>query len=288
MRAISFSIAAACAVLPAQALSLPGNVQAMLGTEPARTFCEAGVPMPPTAEQVAALPPLLREQHRSGMKHVLLLREARNRESRYRQTPETLAACAGLAREWECPAAIVDNFQRRAEGDLSPRELYAWNQALSRTLAAYSINATGARFLVEDFPRKAEDWQKLAPELPIAAMFNQVTPWKGDADKAIQDFHMVAQVMRESAKAYATITDAATAKAAIPTLRELALVHDTTLPLRFAAAENLPLPLSEAQKQEMMDMVNAAYAEWQPQRQRLADKSYFGVELLPILDYLLR
>lgn len=288
MRAFTLSVAAACAVLPCVALPLPGNVQAMLGVEPAKMFCEMGVPLPPTAEQVAAFPPMLREQHRNGIKQVLLLRDARNREARYRLTPETLQACAGLARSWECPAAIADNLQRQAEGNLSPRERYAWNQALKNTIEAYGVHPMGIRFIVEDLPHKAEDWQKLAEVLPMSALFNSIAPWQGDAEKALQDFRMLEQELRECAQVYASIVDAESAKSAIPALCELLLVHDTLASLRLAVAENQPLPITEAQKTEMMNSVNAAFAEWQTQRQRVAEKSYFGVELLPILDYLLR
>lgn len=285
MRVLPFCLGAALTILPGWAQPEQGVGSVSQHAE--QKVKKEIVPSFPTPEEVAALAPELREQHSNGIKQVLLLQYARMREAQHRLTPETLADCAGLARELECPAAFVDNLQRLSEGNMSPRQRYEWNQALNFTIQIYGIDALAVRLAVEDFPQNADAWQKLASHLPLSVVFNSVPKMSDDAQTIIKDFQTMAQVLRDGAKVYASITDEASAKAAIPALHELLHRYHSTLALRYAITEHLPLPLTEQQIKEKLDMVNAAYAEYMLQRKRLSEKSFFSVKELPILDYFL-
>lgn len=288
MRAFSLSLAAVLAAVPCWASAEQADAPA---PKPAQTeqpkVTKDGMPIPPTKDEVAALEPELRLQHSTGIKHVLLLLHARNREERYRLTPQTLAACAGLAREWECPAAVVENLQRRSEGNMSPRQRYEWEQAFRKTLAAYCVDTLMIRLLVEQFPCSSEQWLERAKALPMEVLFNGIATLPDNTEQVMEDLRLMAQVMQESANIYASIQDAESAKAAIPPLCELLKLHERTQAVRFAMAEKMVLPLSEAQQAEMEALLNAAHAACVAQRQRLSEKSFFGDEMIPILDYLL-
>lgn len=277
---------AALALLPAAAEGLPltSAQRALLCQEPYAMLAEQGAPLPPTEEEVAALPPVDFARAQDAIKETMLLRWALICEAGHRSNAEIESQSAGLARAAEAPEMLTDILQRYADGPMPRRESYAWDEALDVLLRAWRVDNLAVRLLAESVAIPAEQVPELAAFLPLTDAFNTLPlqpPTEGDV---LADLAEMKRCYAELAAVYAGVQNAESAEAAAlasrPIVQCLLTTARTLVWLRQSRAEFSPICLAYLKE------ANAAYAALQEQRNRLREMNYGDSLHLRALDAL--
>lgn len=277
---------AALAALPAAAGMLPltSAQRALLGQEPYAMMAEQGAPLPPTEEEVAALPPLDFARAQDAVKETLLLRWSLIRAAGHRSNAEIEAQSAGLARTAEAPEMLVDILQHDADGPVARREAYAWNEALANFLRAWRVDDLGVRLLAESVAIPAEQVPDIAAFLPLTDAFNTLPLQPPTEGEVLADLSELKQCYTALAAVYAAVSDAESAEAAAlaarPVVQRILTTTRTLVWLKQTQTEYSPLCLAYLKE------ANAAYAKLLEQRNRLREMNYGGSLRLCALDAL--
>lgn len=278
--------AMALALLPAAADMLPLTPEqcAALGQEPYAALAEEGLPLPPTEEQVRALPLLVFAQQQAAIKETLLLRWALICQARHRSDAEVETASAGLARECEAPALLAEIYQRFADGGLTRRQAYAWNNLLAQLLRLYRTDELSVRLLAETTELAPEQAVPLAAFLPLADAFNTLPLRPPTATEMLADLRLMQRDYAALAEIYAGVQDKesaeAAAEAARPVVQRLLTTNRTLYRLRD------PQTLLTPEQSDAMKAANESYARLNEQRTRLQQTRFEGCLRLWALDIL--
>lgn len=257
---------------------------ALRGVEPFYGIAAEGVTLPPSADELAALPPAERARQQAAVKRVLLLRTAHANEDDDRVTADNESDSAGRAREWECPPVLADIFQELAEGEPTARRRYALNSALNAVTEVYGIDALLIRHMVETANLNRKTAAALADMLPLACVFNEASATPPTPDTMADDAALLAEVYEELTACYADIKDEASAAAALPKLMPLLQCADTATDTRLMIARCM---VPETPRTiPAMERYMAARAALTAERRRLAEQEWFAHPLLPAVDYL--
>lgn len=277
---------AAWALLPAAADMLPLTPElcAALGQEPYVSMEEAGVPLPPTPEQISALPTRELTRQQDAIKETLLLRWALIRQAGHRTNKEVETASAGLARSAEAPEIVAEIYQRFADGDLSRVQDHLWNDLLEEVLHAYRIDELSVRLLVTEADLTPETALELAPFLPMADAFNLVPLRPPTVAEMLADLRLMQRDYAALAALYADVQDKESAEkaaeAARPVVQRLLTTNRTLYRLKDPQTQLTP-ELSDALKS-----ANVSYAALNAQRARLQGTHFASCPRLRALDIL--
>ncbi len=290
--AVAAFVALAC--LPAapawqlvpQAAEAPSWELALWDVAPYAEIAAAGLPLPPTPAEVAALPPAVRLRHQAALKAALLHRATRALGERHRITRENRLATAALACTLGAPAAFVQLLDARQSAD-SARTRQLAELAEDELCTAYGVDSREIRFFVEGSCLSAAELHELRSWLPLPALFN-LLPAEGSgkglsAARLRADYVEELSLRRELAALAAPIRDRATADAAAEAMLPLLLRHTTTRPSLMAA----PPALAEAVIAPLSPYAAPVGRLWERERTRLIDNDFFGSPKLRALDYLL-
>lgn len=277
---------AALALLPATADMLPLTPElcAALGQEPYISMAEAGLPLPPTMEQINALPATELARLQGAVKETLLLRWALIRQANNRTNKEVETASAGLARSAEAPEILAEIYQHFADGNLSRVQDHLWNDLLGVVLQAYRIDELAVRLLVTEADLTPEDVLELAPFLPLADAFNLLPLRPPTAAEMLADLRVMRRDYAALAALYAGVQDKESAEnaaaAARPVVQRLLTTNRTLYRLKDPQTQLTP-ELSEALK-----AANVSYAALNAQRTRLQESHFASSPRLRALDIL--
>lgn len=278
--------AAVLALLPAAADMLPLTPEqcAALGQEPFVSLEEAGLPLPPTMEQMRAMPAMVFAQQQAAVKETLLLRWALIRQAGHRATADVETASAGIARETEAPEILATIFQRFADGNLSRPQEHAWNNLLELVLHAYRTDELAVRLLVTEADVSPEDAVALAAFLPLADAFNMVPLRPPTAAEMTADFRLMQRDYAELATIYARVQDKESAEqaalAARPVVQRLLTTARTLFVLKDPQTQLTP------EQADAMKAANVSYAALNAQRTRLQETHFASCVRLRALDIL--
>lgn len=277
---------AALALLPAAADMLPLTPEqcAALGQEPYLSLEEAGLPLPPTLEQMHAMPAAEFARQQAALKETLLLRWALIRQAGHRTTADIETASAGIARETEAPEILVAIYQRFADGNLSRPQEHAWNNLLELVMHAYRTDELAVRLLVAEADVTPDAAVELAAFLPLADAFNMVPLRPPTAAEITADFRLMQRDYAELATLYATVQDNASAEAAALSARPVVQRLLTTARTLFVLKD--PQTQLTPEQSDAMKAANASYATLNAQRARLQELNFGGSLRLRALDIL--
>lgn len=277
---------AALALLPAAADMLPLTPEqcVALGLEPYAAVAELGLPLPPTPEQVRALPPLEFAQKQRALKETLLLRWAMICTAGHRLSQEIEATAAGYAREAEAPELLAEIYQLTADGNLSRIQSHACLSLSEMLMQAYQTDELAVRLLAEETDMTPEQAKELARVLPLEDAFN-LLPLRPPTDaEMLADIRSLRRHYGELAALYAEVQDKESAErvaaAALPIVRCLLTAGRTLYQLKQPQTQ-----LTPAQSAALKG-ANEAYALLSKQRTRLQQNNYGDCMLLRALDIL--
>lgn len=277
---------AALALLPAAADMLPLTPEqcAAVGLEPYAAIAEIELPLPPTPEQVNALPPLEFAQKQSALKETLLLRWAMICSAGHRSSQKIEATVAGHAREAEAPELLAELYQLSADGNLSRAQVHASLSLMDLLLHAYRTDELAIRLLAEETDMTPEQATELARELPLEDAFN-LLPLRPPTDaEMLADIRSMRRHYGDLAALYAEVQDKESAErvatAALPIVRCLLTTARTLYQLKQPQTQ-----LTPAQSAALKG-ANEAYALLSQQRTRLQQNNYGDCMLLRALDIL--
>lgn len=284
MRAALTSLA--LALLPAAADMLPLTPEqcAALGQEPYLSIEEAGLPLPPTMEQVHALPAREMVRCQSAIKETLLLRWALIRQAGHRSNAEIETASAGLARETEAPEILAQIFQRFADGNLSRPQEHAWNNLLELVLSAYRTDELAVRLLVQEADLTPEDAVALASFLPLADAFNTIPLRPPSEAQVLADLQLMQREYAALSTLYAGVQDKETAERAAEQALPIVQRLLTAAPTFFLLKQ--PQTVLNPAQNAALKAANEAYAALNAQRTRLQETHFAGSVRLRALDIL--
>lgn len=256
-------------LLPAAADMLPLTAEqcVAVGQEPYISIAEAGLPLPPTPEQMRAMPAaeFLRQQR--ALKETLVMRWAFIREAKFRADRQVEAKSAGHARMTEAPALLTDIYQRFADGNLSRSQTHDWETLLELLMHAYKTDELAVRLFVTEADLTPADAEALASFLPLEDAFNMLPLRPPTHAEMLSDLRCMRREYARLADIYAGVKDKETADAAaetaLPSVRSLLTTARTLAQLRQPDHN-----LSPAQATVLKD-ANAAYARLNAQRSRL-------------------
>lgn len=249
-------------------------MQALWGAEPYATVLKEGMPAPPTRRQVESLQPLVRLQHATAIKAVLLMRHLQRKADAGRMTSENNLRAAGYARTLECPQAFVDLLQRMGEGYLSGRQGYAADQAIICWAELYGIDMGPMGLMAQYADIPAEHQAEVIDWLPMPVMFNALpagTPKKVYTPEEVQE---LISLFNGLAELYAGVQDAEGAETAARQAYE-----------RIARAQQTFLLVNQAE-QTLPNELRDATTAYQEQRVRLIREKFYGCLRLRALDFL--
>lgn len=256
-------------LLPAAADMLPLTAEqcAAVGEEPYVSIAEAGLPLPPTPEQIRALPFHVFRHQQNAVKETLLMRWALIREARYRADGKVDAQSAGHARMTEAPELLAEIYQSCADGNLTRAQEHEIASVLELLLNGYRTDELAVRLLVHEAELTPEDVSSLAAFLPLDDAFNLLPLRPPTHAEMLSDLRCMRREYARLAEIYAAVQDKesadAAAVAALPVVRCLLTTARTAYCLRQPEHN-----LSPAQATVLKD-ANAAYARLMEQRTRL-------------------
>ncbi len=266
---------------------LPPQVQVMLHQEPYADYAAAEVPLPPTEAQVTDLSRHLFLARGCAVKQVLYRGMVRTRAAGWRETEQNLAA---MAREADTlphiPREFTEILKLQAGGNLPRTRAYALRNAREQMLQLYAVDELQIRLLLDYVDANEADAEKILPWLPLQAVFNMIPRTPPAREQIIADLYLYADIQSRTAQILSRVQNADAASAALPELKELLLLHDTTLPTRALLMQGLIHPDSP----ELEAAATALGKTAEPlreQRRRLNAQSWFGCKELRALDFLL-
>ncbi len=272
--------------LEPSAAGAPAWQLALWGEAPYAELQAAGLPLPPSPAEVAALDAPTRMREQAALKAVWLERLIRAREERHRISRENLSHSALQAKQLGAPAVFVDLLRRQAAGGLPARQRHLLETAQQSVLSAYEVDDRELRYFVESCGLTAEQLRDVVAWLPLPTLFEAPIP----AENAPVSPHDIGKnyveflaARRDIAAIWRGVTDLASADAAA----------DALLPVlaRHLSASRPLMAVPEAQRTAIL----APYARFASpvmsacarERERLQEKSWYGSHRLQAVDYLL-
>lgn len=273
--------------LCAAAEEIPPALQAVLGIEPYAEYAGANVPLPPTAAQVEAMPRQLFLARANAIKQVLYHGMARTRANRWRETDRNLAAMAREAESLaDSPPEFVELLKIRAGGNLSRTKAYILRKAQEQLQQTYAVDELQMRLLLDCADADEKTADELLQHLPLHAVFNMVPQTPPTRAQITADLQLYADILHGAAGLLEKVQDEESARAVLPELKRLLLLHDTTLVTRAQLLQGLIRPDS-AEMKTAASALEKSEKELRSQRVRLTENNWFGSKALRALDYLL-
>ena len=274
-------------LLSLTAEELPPQVQVILQREPYADYAAAEVPLPPTEAQVGKLTRHLFLGRGCAMKQVLFKGMARTRAAGWRETEKNLAA---MAREAEslphAPKEFTAILKLQAKGNMSRPRAYALRNAREQMQQLYAVDELQMRLLLDYTEANETEAEKILPWLPLQAVFNMISQTPPERSQIIADLHLYADICQRTAEILSRVQSAEGAAAALPELKELLLLHDTTLPTRALLMQGRIHPDSP-EMEAAATTLGKSTAPLREQRSRLNAQQWYGSKELKALDYLL-
>lgn len=260
-----------------------GAWQAALAEEaPYAELMEAGIPLPPTREDVARLSAVEFLHRQTAIKHVLLTLNARAFAEFKRISDANWLASARLADELGAPPRFAAYLRLLAADTLSSRRRYLVQTALEKLLSAYLVDELQMRYFVEFSALSDEVLESLLTWLPLPAVFNLV-PVVQDESVVAADYRLLSSVYAQLLAAYQSVHDKASADAAADAALQPLVLHESTAYTRLFAPQELKERLAPLYGHVLAAPALALQAE----RKRLREHDYFGSLRLRLLDLLL-
>ncbi len=264
----------------------PAWLLALWGESPYAEVLAAGMPLPPSPAEVAAMPAVRRLQEQVALKKVWLERLIRAQEERNRVTPENHARAALMARRHGAPAEFVEAMERQAAGAMPPRLRYVTEASVQEMLASYGVDELAIRLFVEGAALPPAQLREVAARLPLPALFNLPDPGLDSLSPQTlsQRYVEFLALRRDVAAAWRGVVDYATAEAAAETLLPLLARYMAVMEVMLAASEEARAT-ALAPYARYAFPVNEACAR---EGARLREKKWFGSARLQALDYWFR
>lgn len=266
---------------------LPPNVQVMLHRQPYADYAAAEIPLPPTEAQVADLSRHLFLGRGCAMKQVLYRGMARTRAAGWRETEQNLAAMVREAAALpHVPKEFTQILKLQAGGNLPRTRAYTLRNAREQMLQLYAVDELQMRLLLDYVDADEADAERILPMLPLQAVFNMIPQPPPDREQIISDLYQYADIQARAAQILSRIQNANDVSPALPKLKELLLLHDTTLPTRALLLQGLIHPDSP-ELEAAATALGKSTAPLREQRRRLETQKWFGSKELKALDFLL-
>lgn len=277
-------------LLPVSCLAaeeLPPQAQVLLRAEPYAAYAAEEVPLPPTESQVAELPRHQFRERAEAMKAILYRGMARTRDARWRETEQNLATMAREAlASSAAPPEFVGILELQAGGNLTRSRAYALRHARERLTQLYAVDELQMRLMLDYVDAAAEQAETILHCLPLQAVFNMVPQTPLSRERITADLHLYADIQTREAQVLSRVQTAEDVDAALPELKYLLLLHDTTLSTRALMLQGRVHPDSPEMEAAATALGKAA-ALLRGQRSRLDEQQWFGRKELQALDYLL-
>lgn len=266
---------------------LPPHVQALLNVEPYAEYAAAQVPLPPADGQMAAMPRHLFLGRGCVMKQVLYRGMARTRAARWRETEKNLVQMyREAAAHPHAPREFVQILQLQTDRNLSRPRAYALRTAREHLLQQYAVDELQMRLLLDYVDAGETEAEQILKHLPLQAVFNMVPQKPLTPEQITADLRLFADIQTQATHILNRVQDKETALTALPELKQLLLLHDTTLPTRAQLMQGLIRP-DTPDAEEAARLLEQSAKKLQEQRARLNEQKWFGSKELQALDFLL-
>ena len=274
---VVLTMLASCPLM-AQDAELPPEATAAAPLE------ESLLPSLPTAEELQALSAEEFAARATAMKQVLLLQNLQFIADSYRMTEGNHLASAALAAKLGAPEVFVQLLMVSAAGsDLSAREHRALNKAYAALYELYRVDPLAVRLFAESELLPLDAMADMAPELPLASLFNTVDEARQTPQKLTSDLVTVATVYEELTALYAGVSNAEQAEAVVPQVKELVSRFSLAYPGLIFAPQEIQQLLGPLYSQKVLPLIPALKA----QRERMREENYYGNAHLTVLDFFL-
>ena len=287
LRSVLCAVAAASLPLGAWEAPTQNELAALLGGEPQATMLEAGLPLPPTAEEARQSRGYRFDLERKAMKQVMVYRTGLAKAERGRITPENNLACAAKAQRLGAPAIFCEYLKLLGSNTLSRRQQYAANQAFRYLLQdTCGIDALQMRLISESLQLPTPQHMLFMQQLPAGGMFDAVPRLLPPRERVLADIQLMTSLLRQADEILCSVHNPATADAAAHRLNELLPLWETTLQTRHhaeAVAEHLTP--AERLAARMLDATTARLIQT---RRSLHEQKWYGSATLQAVDELLR
>lgn len=273
------------AMLPLAAWELPGanELAALYGQEPMLSIASAGIPLPPTRDEV---PGLQHGRQAFAIKQALTYQISLAKAERRRVSLDNYRATSLFARKAGAPRLFSCYQDLLAGNELSPREDYQVNRALNLLIiGGYGVDALQLRLLSESLELPATEHTRYLLQLPKAALAEQIAAGRPSAEDRISDFQMMSQVLQHVNAELGKVTNQATADAAAANLLAHLPLWNTALRTRVLIGENYDM--TPAEKQSIDEMFAMAELIGRT-RAALAEKEWYQSPRLRFVDSLFR
>lgn len=286
LRSVLCSLAASLPLGAWEALT-QNEMAALLGEEPQATVLEAGLPLPPTADEVRQSRRYRFDQERRAMKQVLVYRTCLAKSERGRITPENNQACAAMGQRLGAPAIFCDYLKLLGSNTLSRRQQYAANQAFRCLLQdTCGIDTLQMRLISESLQLPTPQHMLFMQQLPTGGMFDMVPTQPPPRERVLPDIQLMTTLLRQADEILRTVHDATTADAAAHALKLLLPLWKTTQQIRHhAAAVAEQLTPAERMAAQVLDTTTARLLQT---RRALHEQKWYGSTTLQTVDELLR
>lgn len=289
MRLLRSVLCTVAASLPLGAWEAPtqNEMAALLGEEPQATVLEAGLSLPPTADEARQSRGYRFGLDRKVMKQVLVYRTSLAKSERGRISPENNQACAAMAQRLGAPAIFCEYLHLLGSNTLSRRQQYAANLAFRSLLQeAYGIDTLQMRLISESLQLPPPQHMLFMQLLPTGGMFDMVPTQPPPRERLLSDIQLMTTLLRQADEILHTVHDVATADAAAHALKLLLPLWETTQQIRYhSAAVAERLTPAERMAAQMLD---AATARLIQTRRSLHEQKWYGSTTLQTVDELLR
>ena len=242
---------------------------------------EYGLPLPPTADEVNALPAEERVRQACAIKRVHLLQQLQLIADRYTMTDGNRMASVSMAVKLNAPAVYIQMLQAEAVNVLSTRQYRVLRDSYERLYELYGVDVVGIRFFAESELASLEELADMSATLPLESLFNLVKVESLTAEQLALDLQEVSQVFTGLTTLYSGISDAEQAAAVIPQVQELVQRFAKVYPGLALAPDSIRNQLAPAYTLKIKPLLPALIS----QRQRLREENFYGVSRLKVLDY---
>ncbi len=272
-------------MLPLAAWELPGanELAALYGQEPMLSIASAGIPLPPTRDEV---PVLQYGRQAFAIKQALTYQISLAKAERRRVSPDNYRATGFFARKAGAPMLFSYYQDLLARNELSPREEYHVNRALNLLIqGAYRVEPLQLRLLSEALELPATEHTRYLLQLPKAALGESLPAERLSSEERISDFQMMRQVLQQVNARLANVADRAAADAAAASLLELLPLWNTTQRTRLLIGESNDTPPAE---QQSIDELFTTVGMTGRIRAALSEKEWYQSPYLKFVDALFR
>lgn len=242
---------------------------------------EYGLPLPPTADEVNALPAEERVRQACAIKRVHLLQQLQLIADRYTMTDGNRLATVSMAVKLNAPAVYIQMLQAEAGNVLSTRQYRVLRDSYERLYELYGVDVVGIRFFAESELASLEELADMSATLPLESLFNLVKVDSLTLEQLALDLQEVSQVFTWLTTLYSGISDAEQAAAVIPQVQELVQRFAKVYPGLALAPDSIRNQLAPAYTLKIKPLLPALIS----QRQRLREENFYGVSRLKVLDY---